>query len=167
MFASATYGTIGIYFFCKLQSNDSNLMIIITGKYGNLRFKLKVPNKLALGDKVIALQHTQAKTSERFRWSWKSQLFYKSWRSDRLDWADLRVYEFFFFLKHIFVFGSYARNLQTSFFTKTFIKNGSHSTIHTFKNYFVIMFSIFSFQQDKRYPNTPVVIVAVKANTAL
>ena len=62
MFASATYGTIGIYFFCKLQSNDSNLMIIITGKYGNLRFKLKVPNKLALGDKVIALQHTQAKT---------------------------------------------------------------------------------------------------------
>ena len=31
------------------------------------------------------------------------------------------------------------------FFTKTFIKNGSHGTIHIFKNYFVTVFSIFSF----------------------
>ena len=30
------------------------------------------------------------------------------------------------------------------FFNKTFIKNGSHGTIHIFKNYFTIMFSIFS-----------------------
>ena len=30
------------------------------------------------------------------------------------------------------------------------IKNGSHDTIHTFKNYFAIVFSIFS---NKRYPN--------------
>ena len=34
---------------------------------------------------------------------------------------------------------------QTSFFNKTFIKNESHDTIHTFKNYFTIIFSIFSF----------------------
>ena len=33
---------------------------------------------------------------------------------------------------------------QTSFFSKTFIKNRSHGTIHTFKNYFVIVFSIFN-----------------------
>ena len=33
---------------------------------------------------------------------------------------------------------------QISFFNKTFIKNGSHGTIHTFKNYFVIVFSVFN-----------------------
>ena len=33
---------------------------------------------------------------------------------------------------------------QTSFFNKTFIKNGSHGTIHTFKNYFTTVFSVFS-----------------------
>ena len=33
---------------------------------------------------------------------------------------------------------------QTSFFNKTFIKNGSHDTIHTFKNYFATVFLIFS-----------------------
>ena len=34
---------------------------------------------------------------------------------------------------------------QTSFFFKIFIKNESHDIIHTFKNYFTIIFSIFSF----------------------
>ena len=38
----------------------------------------------------------------------------------------------------------YLRNPQTSFFSKTFIKNWSHGTIHTFKNYFVIVFLVFS-----------------------
>ena len=33
---------------------------------------------------------------------------------------------------------------QTSFFTQTFIKNGSHNTIHIFKNYFTTVFSIFN-----------------------
>ena len=36
----------------------------------------------------------------------------------------------------------YLRDLQTSFFNKTFIKNGSHNTIHIFKNYFITVFSI-------------------------
>ena len=31
------------------------------------------------------------------------------------------------------------------FFAKTLIKNGSHGTIHIFKNYFVTVFSVFSF----------------------
>ena len=35
---------------------------------------------------------------------------------------------------------------QTSFFNNFFIKNGSHGTIHTFKNYFAIVFLVFSFQ---------------------
>ena len=33
---------------------------------------------------------------------------------------------------------------QISFFNITFIKNGSHGTIHTFKIYFATVFSIFS-----------------------
>ena len=46
---------------------------------------------------------------------------------------------------------------QTSLFSNFFIKNRSHGTSHTFKNYFVTMFSIFSFQfqQNKLYPNRP------------
>ena len=36
------------------------------------------------------------------------------------------------------------------FFNKIFIKNRSQDTIHTFKNYFVTMFSVFS---SKWYPN--------------
>ena len=38
-------------------------------------------------------------------------------------------------------------------FRKKYIKNGSHGTIHAFKNYFAIVFSVFSFQQNKRYLN--------------
>ena len=34
--------------------------------------------------------------------------------------------------------------LTNIFFTKTFIKNGSHNTIHTFKIYFTTVFSVFS-----------------------
>ena len=33
---------------------------------------------------------------------------------------------------------------QTFFLTKTFIKNWSHDTIHTFKNYFTTVFLVFS-----------------------
>ena len=48
-----------------------------------------------------------------------------------------------------------SRDLQTSFFTQTFIKNASHGTIHTFKNYFVIVFLIFNkisgIQMDPEY----------------
>ena len=38
------------------------------------------------------------------------------------------------------------RDPQTSFFNNFFIKNKSHRTIHTFKNYFPTVFSIFNFQ---------------------
>ena len=36
------------------------------------------------------------------------------------------------------------QDLQTSFFNKIFIKNGSHGIIHIFKNYFTIVFSVFT-----------------------
>jgi len=47
------------------------------------------------------------------------------------------------------------RTYKLFFLNKTFIKNEFHDTIHTFKNYFAIIFSflVFSFQQNKRYPN--------------
>ena len=45
--------------------------------------------------------------------------------------------------------------LQITLFSNFFIKNGSHSTIYTFKNYFATVFSvlIFSFSKNKLYPN--------------
>ena len=48
---------------------------------------------------------------------------------------------------------------QILLFNNFFIKNGSHGTIHLFKNYFVTVFSVFSFQfqQNKFYPNRPLV----------
>ena len=39
------------------------------------------------------------------------------------------------------------------------IKNRSHSTIHPFKNYFTTVFSVFSFQQNKLYPNGPIELI--------
>ena len=37
-----------------------------------------------------------------------------------------------------------SRDLQISLFINFFIKNGSHGSIHTFKNYFTTVFSVFS-----------------------
>ena len=72
---------------------------------------------------------------------------------------DARLRLPFFFLKEVrFNFSSgpvhYSQDPpQTSFLKKNFIKNGSYGTIYIFKNYFIIVFSVFSFQQNKRYPN--------------
>ena len=48
---------------------------------------------------------------------------------------------------------------QITLFSNFFIKNGSHSTIYTFKNYFATVFSVsvFSFSKNKLYPNGPIV----------
>ena len=46
----------------------------------------------------------------------------------------------------------YSQNPQTSLFNNFCIKNGSHSAIHRFKNYFTTVFLVFSFQL---YPNGP------------
>ena len=37
------------------------------------------------------------------------------------------------------------------------IKNGSHGTIYTFKNYFATVFSVFSFSNNKLNPNGPLI----------
>ena len=53
--------------------------------------------------------------------------------------------------------------LTSTEFIRYNFKTGSHGTIHTFKNYFVIVFSIFS---NKWYPNRPIVpvwILMIKA----
>ena len=47
---------------------------------------------------------------------------------------------------------------QTSLFSYFFIKNGFHDTIHTFRNYFVTIFSIFN--KNKLYPNEPYIGVS-------
>ena len=46
---------------------------------------------------------------------------------------------------------------QILFFINFFIKNESHGTIYTFKNYFTTVISVinFQFQQNKSYPNRP------------
>ena len=36
---------------------------------------------------------------------------------------------------------------QISLFSNFFIKNGSHDTIYTFKNYFTTVFSVFNFNK--------------------
>ena len=43
------------------------------------------------------------------------------------------------------------------------IKNMSYGTIHTFKNYFVTVFSIFSFNKNKLYPNGRLIIGGVSS----
>ena len=49
-------------------------------------------------------------------------------------------------------------NPQISLFSNFFIKNESHGTIYTFKNYFATVISAisFQFQQNKSYPNRPI-----------
>ena len=49
-----------------------------------------------------------------------------------------------------------------TFFSKKNFKIGSHDTIHTFKNYFVTMFLVFS---NKRYLNRALVVYSAKLYT--
>ena len=56
----------------------------------------------------------------------------------------------------------YSWDPQVVLFNKIFIKTGSHSTIHIFKNYFVTVFSVFS---NKQYPNRPLVLVWIALKT--
>ena len=60
------------------------------------------------------------------------------------------------FHQNVFVSGFHIlfTRLTSLFFSKIFIKNESHDTIHTFKNYFATVFSIFN---NKRYPNESLV----------
>ena len=93
-------------------------------------------------------------------WLFGLQLF------PRLRFLSCVFLFFFFFLAAIVDFVNckqYIRVLftvpQITLFNHFFIKNGFHSTIYTFKNYFATLFSVsvFSFSKNKLNPNTPVV----------
>ena len=45
--------------------------------------------------------------------------------------------------------------IHSTVYTLKNIKNGSHGTIHIFKNYFVTVISVFSFSNNKFNPNRP------------
>ena len=70
-----------------------------------------------------------------------------------LAFAFVRFHFFFFFFQVAVVDYSpvtsawmhCSRKPQTSFFSNFFIKKWSYSIIHTFKNYFATVFSVFSF----------------------
>ena len=69
---------------------------------------------------------------------------------------------FLFFLEERLCFFSGSHVLFTGltnlfFFNKTLIKNGSHGTIHTFKNYFATVFSVFSkISSIQTYPKSKI-----------
>ena len=79
-----------------------------------------------------------------------------------VTFSTMRVFLLFFFLFSLFFFASAATfdqfsreqctdvlftNPQISLFSNFFIKNGSHDTIHIFKNYFATAFSVFNFNK--------------------
>ena len=78
----------------------------------------------------------------------------------------LHVFLFFFFFQPVIVDFVNCEQcicvlftvLQITLFSNFFIKNGSHNTIYTFKNYFATVFSVsvFSFSKNKLNPNTPI-----------
>ena len=66
---------------------------------------------------------------------------------------------FFFFLSHLTCVSGATSTVAALFITVHVlknIKNRSHETIHTFKNYFAIILSIFSFSNNKFNPNGPI-----------
>ena len=75
--------------------------------------------------------------------------------------SDFSVFPFFFFFftcfrETIFTVAALFMGPTATLFRKN-IKNGSHGTIHTFKNYFATVFSVFSFSKNKLYLNGPFV----------
>ena len=73
-------------------------------------------------------------------------------------WIALKL---FLSLRLAFFCGSCAlfmRSVSTDF-SKSNFKIGSHNTIHTFKNYFVTVFLVFS---NKWYPNRPCIMLIIR-----
>ena len=96
----------------------------------------------------------------RLKWAWvpSQQRTQDSKWVFGLRWLlrfQFHVFPFFFFpcawrvISHGFTVHHFSRTVyhcsRTVYALKN-IKNGSHSTIHTFKNYFTIVLSVFSFQ---------------------
>ena len=86
---------------------------------------------------------------------WCSCIIFIIWESSsciKLVFGYASVYVFAGVWHFVWVLYSVHGTYKPLFFSKTFIKNGSHGTIQTFKNYFAIVFSIFN---NKRYSNRP------------
>ena len=79
--------------------------------------------------------------------------------SECLDPDEMHVlrFAFFFFPTCVFALGdkSTVHALFSTVHGLKNIKNGSHGTIHTFKNYFATVFLVFSFSKNELYPNRP------------
>ena len=77
----------------------------------------------------------------------------------RLDAKRISAFFFFFFLlavkadlfNHEQCIRALFMDSQISLFINFFIKNGSHDTIHTFKNYFVTVFFSFQFSAVSKW----------------
>ena len=69
--------------------------------------------------------------------------------------CSIRTCWLFYSKKYIYVLFT---DPQILLFSNFFIKNGSHCTIYTFKNYFITVFlvSVFSFSKNKLNPNGPI-----------
>ena len=90
------------------------------------------------------------------------------YRCQRLRF-DLFIFYFFFRAFHVIMHCSVGPmhcsvgpvycswDPQILYSGKKNFKTGSHNTIHIFKNYFATVFLVFNFQQNKLYPNRPVV----------
>ena len=87
--------------------------------------------------------------------------------SERLGWASV-FSDFFFSLNSNITWVHYAgdknhcsyivHHCSSIVHTLKNIKNRSYSTIHTFKNYFATVFSVFSFSNNKFNPNGPIIL---------
>ena len=70
-------------------------------------------------------------------------------------------YAFHYFRRHRALFTHWSRDPRLLYSKKKKLKNVSYNTTHTFKNYFTTVFLVFSFQQNKLYPNEPYMCQAV------
>ena len=86
-----------------------------------------------------------------------------SYCSCTVQWTVSAKFDFFIFFQPISAHRALFMDPQISFFNNFFIKNRSHGTIYTFKNYFAIVF--FSFQLYPNGPLNPILDVQVKNPT--
>ena len=73
-------------------------------------------------------------------WLFFSFFFFINWEAREHRTTTLLITKFALFSGSVYC----SWDLQTSFFNNFFIKDESHRTIHTFKNYFSTIFSVFS-----------------------
>ena len=67
------------------------------------------------------------------------------------SWTVVAKFDFSHFFQQISAHCALFTDPQISLFNYFFIKNGSHDTIHTFKNYFVIVFFSFQFSAVSKW----------------